>query len=185
MYLSYDFKLDLDGKPDTGTGGGKNVQFDAAAEYQKFLGILEPIQKKNWTDYYTPRSQKFWENGFTGADLEKEKYQMFMRDYMKCVENIDYNVGQFLNFLQHPQPNINLDTTLIIFTSYDGMFLGEHGFYDKRFMYEPSITIPLIMRGPKVIPQAMQNTNITQMVTNLDIGATLLEIAGAEKPPDV
>lgn len=102
-----------------------------------------------------------------------------MRDYMQSVIAVDESVGHVLDYLEKSG---EIDNTVIVYTSDQGFFLGEHGFFDKRFMYEPTLHTPLLMRYP---PMIRPGSITDKMVLNLDYGATFLDIAGAPKPDDV
>lgn len=107
------------------------------------------------------------------------KFQRYMRDYMKTVKSLDDNVGRVLDYLEE---NGLLDNTLVVYTSDQGFYMGEHGWFDKRFMYEESMHTPLIMRLPKGFDR---RGDITEMVQNIDYAPTFLELAGVEVPEDI
>ena len=102
-----------------------------------------------------------------------------MRDYAKTVKSLDDNVGRVLDYLEKEGL---LDNTLVVYTSDQGFYMGEHGWFDKRFMYEESMHTPLIMRLPKGFDR---RGDITQMVQNIDYAPTFLEIAGVQVPDDI
>lgn len=179
QYWSNDLKLDIGNMTDPGTGGGAAIGFDAKKAYDGFLNRLNEEQRKKWLDYYEPLSKAFYEANYTGQALEIDIYNRFMRDYMQSIAAVDESVGKVLNYLEEKG---ELDNTLVIYTSDQGFFLGEHGFFDKRFMYEPTLHTPLLMRYPKMI-EAGSVTD--KMVLNLDYGATFLEFTGIEKPEEV
>ena len=115
--------------------------------------------------------------GLTREEEALWKYQRFMEDYLACVASVDDNVGRVLDWLrEHDQ----LDGTLVIYTSDQGFFLGDHGWFDKRFMYEESLIMPLVMRYPPAISPRQVHDGI---VTNVDFARTLLEAAGVEPHP--
>jgi arylsulfatase A-like enzyme len=102
-----------------------------------------------------------------------------MRDYLACVQSVDDNVGRLLDWLD---ANDLRENTIVIYTSDQGFFLGDHGMYDKRFMYEESLRMPLLVRWPGVVkPGAVEQA----MTINADFPATMLEAAGAPVPPDM
>ena len=110
--------------------------------------------------------------GLRGDDLLKWKYQRFIKDYLRCVASIDDNVGRLLDFLDKEGLSKN---TVVIYTSDQGFFLGDHGWFDKRFMYEQSIHMPFLIRWPGVIrPGSTQSA----MALNVDFAPTFMEIAG-------
>jgi arylsulfatase A-like enzyme len=111
--------------------------------------------------------------------LRKWAYQIYMKRYLSCVAAVDENVGRLLDYLEKEGL---AEDTIVIYTSDQGFFLGEHGFYDKRFMYEPCLTTPLIVRYPPLTKAGAVNDN---MVLNIDHAPTLLQLAGAEHPTDM
>ena len=117
--------------------------------------------------------------GLTGDALLKWKYQRFIKDYLRCVASIDDNVGRLLDFLDKTGLSRN---TVVIYTSDQGFFLGDHGWFDKRFMYEQSIRMPFLIRWPGVIkPGSAQGA----MALNIDFAPTFMEIAGLPVPADM
>ena len=110
------------------------------------------------------------------ADLKKWKYQRYIKDYLRCVASIDDNVGRLLD---HLDAESIADNTIVVYTSDQGFFLGDHGWYDKRFMYEESLRMPYIMRYPNKIPAGTVNSN---MILNVDFAETFLDYAGSEIP---
>jgi arylsulfatase A-like enzyme len=103
---------------------------------------------KAWNEFYDPISEAFYKKNYTGTALEVDIYNKMMRDYMQTVKAVDDSVGDVLNYLDELGVTNN---TLIVYTSDQGFFLGEHGFFDKRFMYEPTVHTPLLMRYPPMI----------------------------------
>jgi arylsulfatase A-like enzyme len=117
--------------------------------------------------------------GLSGAALKKWKFTRYMQDYLACVQSVDDNIGRFLDFLD--QSGL-AENTIVIYTSDQGFFLGEHNFYDKRFMYEESLRTPFIVRWPKRIKAG---TVSKSMILNLDFAPTFLDAAGAKIPADM
>jgi len=114
-----------------------------------------------------------------GDELNRWKYQRYMQDYLACVQSVDDNVGRVLDYLDQ---NGLRDNTVVIYTSDQGFFLGDHGLFDKRFMYEPSLRMPFLVRWPGVTkPGAVQ----TAMAINADFAPTFMDIAGLRVPPDM
>ena len=107
------------------------------------------------------------------------KYQRYMKDYLRCVASVDDNVGRLLNHLDAAGLANN---TLVVYTSDQGFFLGDHGWFDKRFMYEEAYRMPLIMRLPGVIKPGSVNDDL---VMNLDFAPTFLDLAGIDIPADM
>jgi arylsulfatase A-like enzyme len=115
----------------------------------------------------------------SGQDLKKWKYQRYMRDYLACVQAVDDNVGRFLDWLDK---NGLAENTIVIYTSDQGFFLGEHNFFDKRFMYEESLRMPFLIRWPgKIKPGSVSKG----MILNVDFAPTLLDAAGVKAPADM
>src|SRR5215510_3750101 len=112
----------------------------------------------------------------TGDDLLRWKYQRYIKDYLRCVASVDDNVGRFLEFLDTSGLRTN---TVVIYTSDQGFFLGDHGWFDKRFMYEESLRMPLLIRFPRRIAAGSATD---AMALNIDFAETLLELAGASVP---
>src|SRR5690349_15407375 len=102
-----------------------------------------------------------------------------MQDYLACVQSVDDNVGRMLDWLDQ---NGLRENTVVIYTSDQGFFLGDHGWYDKRFMYEPSLRMPFIVKWPGVITAGSADSHLVQ---NLDLAQTFLEMAGVEQPKEM
>jgi arylsulfatase A-like enzyme len=117
--------------------------------------------------------------GLTGDALRKWAYQRYMQDYLRCVASVDDNVGRLLDYLDRERL---AEDTMVIYTSDQGFFLGEHGYFDKRFMYEESLRMPLLIRKPGEIKPGTVNRD---MVLNLDFAPTLLDVAGQAAPADM
>jgi|GEM_PF-186381 len=111
----------------------------------------------------------------TGDDLVRWKYQRFMQDYLACVQGVDDNVGKLLDYLDAAGL---ADNTIVIYSSDNGWYLGDLGLYDKRFMYEPGLRVPLIARGPGITP----GSTPAGFVANIDLAPTFLELAGLPVP---
>lgn len=178
MFRSSDLKLILPyGAKDPGTGGsnGGDGAKIWSADYERF----NDEQKKLWDEYYNPISEAFYQKNLKGDDLKKWMYERYIKDYLACVASVDENIGRLLEYLEKREM---IDNTLIIYTSDQGFFLGEHGWYDKRFMYEESMGTPLVMR----FGQRMNGNLVSdQLVLNLDIAPTILEAAGVDVPSDM
>ncbi|WP_449355221.1 sulfatase family protein [Virgibacillus natechei] len=117
--------------------------------------------------------------GLTDSELKSWKYQRYIKDYLKCVASIDDNVGRILNYLD--EENLT-DDTIVIYTSDQGFFLGDHGWYDKRFIYEESLRMPLLIRYPKEIKAG---SIVNDIGLNLDFASTFLDYAGVDIPADI
>jgi arylsulfatase A-like enzyme len=140
---------------------------------------MNEAQKKAWEAHYTPIKDDFLAQNLQGSDLHIWKYQRYMRDYLACIRSVDENIGRVLTYLEK---NGLLDNTLIVYTSDQGFYMGEHGWFDKRFMYEESFRTPLVMRLPKGF--SIQG-EIPQMVQNIDYAPTFIDMAGAEIPAEI
>jgi arylsulfatase A-like enzyme len=115
----------------------------------------------------------------SGEALKRWKYQRYMRDYLACVDSVDENVGRILDFLDEAGLAEN---TVVVYTSDQGFFLGDHGWYDKRFMYEESLRMPLLVRYP---PEIAPGSVAGAVALNLDFAPTLLDLAGVAPPADM
>ena len=136
-------------------------------------------QREAWDAAYGPKNKEFYESNLTGNDLAHWKYERYIKDYLRCVASLDDNIGRILNYLDLVGLTEN---TLVVYTSDQGFFLGDHGWWDKRFMYEESIRMPLLVRYPKEIKHDLINDNI---VLNIDFAPTLLDFAGVITSSDM
>jgi len=143
------------------------------------LNRMTPEQRQNWDSTYHPKNEKFINQKLKGEDLLNWKYQRYLKDYLRCIKSIDDQVGRLIGYLEKEGL---MDNTIIIYTSDQGFYMGEHGWFDKRFMYEESFRTPLIMRYPREI-KAGSKTNA--LVQNIDYAPTLLSLAGIEKPKEM
>ncbi len=138
---------------------------------------LTPEQRKAWDAAYGPKNEAFKEANLQGKDLVRWKYQRYIKDYLRCVDAVDENIGRVLDYLD--QAGL-ADNTIVVYSSDQGFYLGEHGWFDKRWMYEESLRTPLVVRWPgKVKPGSVNGEAI---VSNLDFAETFLEAAGVEVP---
>lgn len=142
-------------------------------------GGLTPEQRKAWDAAYTKENEEFRQANLQGEDLVRWKYQRYMKDYLRCVDSVDENVGRVLNYLDESGLAKN---TVVIYSSDQGFYLGDHGWFDKRWMYEESLKTPLLIRYPGTIQPGSVNND---MVMNLDFAETFLDLAGAEIPADM
>ncbi|WP_455622610.1 sulfatase family protein [Parabacteroides sp.] len=138
---------------------------------------MNPDQKAAWDAYYDPIIQDFKAKKRTGKELAEWKYQRYMHDYLRVIHSLDRNIGIVLDYLEK---NDLMDNTLIVYTSDQGFYMGEHGWFDKRFMYEESFRTPLMMRLP-----GGKKGDIPQLVQNIDYAPTFLELAGVPIPADI
>ena len=147
--------------------------------YEGILGCMNEEQRAQWDAFYGPIIEDFYRRDLKGKKLAEWKFQRYMRDYMKTVKSLDDNVGRVLDYLE---ANDMLKNTLVVYTSDQGFYMGEHGWFDKRFMYEESMRTPLIMRLPDDFDR---KGDIDEMVQNIDYAPTFLELAGVEVPEDM
>lgn len=147
--------------------------------YDRFVGRMDSAQRAAWDAFYDPIIKDFYKQNLTGKELAEWKFQRYMRDYAKTLKSLDDNVGRVLDYLKEKGL---LDNTLVVYTSDQGFYMGEHGWFDKRFMYEESMHTPLIMRLPKGLDC---RGDITELVQNIDYAPTFLELAGVEVPQDI
>lgn len=149
--------------------------------FSREVGRLTPKQLANWTRSYDQVNAALKESYPSMDDKEKMqwRYQRYMQDYLGTIRAVDENVGRVLDYLE---ANKLMDNTLIVYTSDQGFYLGEHGWYDKRFVYDESFKTPLLVAWPgKIAPKSTSST----MVQNLDYAQTFLEAAGIPAPADM
>jgi arylsulfatase A-like enzyme len=149
--------------------------------FSREVGRLTPAQLANWTRSYDQVNADLKESYPSMDDKEKMqwRYQRYMQDYLGTIRAVDENVGRVLDYLE---ANKLMDNTLIVYTSDQGFYLGEHGWYDKRFVYDESFKTPLLVAWPgKIAPKSTSTT----MVQNLDYAQTFLEAAGIPAPADM
>ncbi len=140
---------------------------------------MNDAQRAAWKKHYDPIVQRYLKDTPKGDNLYLWKYQRYMQDYLACIRSVDDNVGRVLDYLDE---NGLRDNTLVVYTSDQGFYLGEHGWFDKRFIYEESFRTPLLMRLPKGY---RKRGEINQLVQNIDYSATILDIAGIAIPKDI
>ncbi len=172
----YDLKLPVEYVAQQATDQNIKPRWDAVEGWRTTYYRMTAEQRAAWDEAYGPENNAFIEAGLTGRELAEWKYQRYIKDYLRCVASIDDNIGRFLDFLDDQGLTRN---TLIVYTSDQGFFLGEHGWYDKRFMYEPSLSTPLVIRFPGEI---QPGTVIDNMILNLDFAPTFLDYAGVAIP---
>ena len=147
--------------------------------YLYFLSRLEPEERAVYDAFYDSLAVDFHSRNLEGKALDEFKYQRYMRDYAKVVKTLDDNVGRVLDYLNEKGLDKN---TLIVYSSDQGFYMGEHGWFDKRFMYEESMRTPLVMK----LPEGFRlKGDIDALVQNIDFAPTFLELAGVEVPKDI
>jgi arylsulfatase A-like enzyme/lysophospholipase L1-like esterase len=172
MYWGHDMKFH--GKeslfPEYFLSGIANAQY----------GRMTERQKQKWDNAYTPKNNKLIADiksgKLKGRDVTKWKYQRYIKDYLRTIRAVDENVGRMLKYLDDTGLAKN---TIVIYSSDQGFYLGEHGWYDKRWMFEESLAMPFLIRWPGVIAP---NTESQTLIQNIDYGPTFLDIAGADIP---
>jgi len=147
--------------------------------YEKYIGRMDEGQRAAWDKFYGSIIDDFYKKNPQGKELANWKFQRYIRDYMKTVKSLDDNVGRVLDYLKEKGLD---DNTLVVYTSDQGFYMGEHGWFDKRFMYEECQRMPLIIRYPKAI-KAGSTSNAICM--NVDFAPTFLDFAGVEIPSDI
>ena len=153
----------------------KNPYFAWLSEAKR----LNPEEMEKWVNAYMPRQIEFLQIPKDEKSIAEWKFQSFMRDYMATIYSVDENVGRLLDYLD--QNNL-AQNTIVVYSSDQGFWLGENGWFDKRFMFEKSMRMPLIVKWPGVTDK---NKRVTQMVQNLDYAQTFLEMAGIKSPSDM
>ena len=174
MFPGYDLKLT---PPDSTAGETPFERTDRLywrAEYDR----MSSAERARWDAVYGPRNDAFRRSPLTGKDLDRWKYHRYIRDYLRCIASVDDNIGRVLDHLDAAGL---ADDTIVVYTSDQGFFLGEHGWFDKRFMYEEALRIPLIIRYPGALAPGISGS----MVQNLDLAPTFLDLAGAAVPSDM
>jgi arylsulfatase A-like enzyme len=154
-----------------------NWQFQRQLE--NTLARLTDEEREQWLAAYTPKNDAFWEASLEGDDRTRWNYQRYIKDYLRCIAAVDEGVGRVLDYLDEAGL---ADNTVVIYSSDQGFYLGEHGWYDKRWMYEESFRTPLLVRWPGTVQPGTVNGAI---VSNLDFAETFLEIAGVDIPSDM
>lgn len=153
-----------------------HADYDKSNIYNRFT----PAQKQPFYSYYENKvSREYDERKDTGEALVRWKYQRYLKDYLSVARSLDRNIGYLLDYLDKKGL---ADNTVVIYASDQGFYLGEHGWFDKRFMYEESLRTPFVMRYPGVIKPG---TVVPQMMLNIDWAPTILDMAGVKTPGDM
>lgn len=168
--LVYDLKmLDPAGELQTGY---RNL-------FMNHYGRMDSAQKAAWDAHYLPLIEAYKASPPTGRELAQWKFDRYMQDYLSCIQSVDDGVGELLDFLD--ESGLTEDT-IVVYTSDQGFYLGEHGWFDKRFMYEESFRTPLLVRYPREIAPGQK---LDQLVQNLDLAPTFLDYAKVAIPSDM
>ena len=153
--------------------------WDSYMSLMNEVNRMNPEQRIAWGKYYFPRNRRLLEARLTGKELDEWKYQNYIRDYMSVIKSVDESVGRVLDYLDSHGLT---DNTIIVYTSDQGFYMGEHGWFDKRFMYEESLRTPLLIAYPGHI---QPGTVCNKLVQNIDYAPTFLDLAGVSKPKEL
>jgi arylsulfatase A-like enzyme len=143
------------------------------------LARMTPPQREAWDAAFAAENEAFRADPPEGRELVRWKYQRYAKNYLRCVRGVDDSVGRLLAWLDEHDLAKN---TLVVYSSDQGFYIGDHGWYDKRWMYEESLRMPLVVRWPGVVEPGTRDTHLVQ---NLDYAPTFLELAGVDLPDDV
>jgi arylsulfatase A-like enzyme len=143
------------------------------------LKRFDENQRQDWLAAYTPKNEEMKAEQLEGEALATWKFNRYIKDYLRTIKSVDDGVGEVLDYLEE---NGLADNTIVVYTSDQGFYLGEHGWFDKRFMYEESFRTPLLVRYPKEIEAG---TTISKLVQNLDLAPTFLDYAGISVPNEM
>lgn len=145
------------------------------------VGRMDSMQRAAWDSVYGPMNEAF-EKAYphmSQKEVDHWRFERYMQDYLACIASVDDAVGQLLDYLDK---NGLAENTIVVYTSDQGMYLGEHGWFDKRFMYKESFRTPLLVRFPEEIKAG---SKFDQLVQNLDFAPTFLDYAGVQIPADI
>jgi len=151
-------------------------------DYKRWKGLymrMTDAQRKKWNAAYFPKNDAMRAANLKGKDLVRWKYQRYIKDYMRCIAAVDENVGRVLDYLDQSGLAKN---TVVFYSADQSFYLGEHGWFDKRFIYEESLRTPLLARWPGVITPGATTEALVQ---NLDMAETFLDLAGEPVPADM
>jgi len=168
MFPGYDLKITQAGKDEIVRDG-----------WGDWYDRMSDEQKKMWHDAYRDKNEAFHKANPQGQELALWKHRRYMEDYLSTIESVDESVGQLLDYLD---ANGLAENTIVVYTSDQGFYLGEHGWFDKRFMYEESLSTPMLFRYPQSIKKGWVSDKLVQ---NLDIAQTFLDYAGIDAPSDM
>lgn len=152
-----------------------HLDYDQVPGYRYF----SDENKKAFKDYYDKITKEFDDKKLSGKALTEWKYQRYIKDYLATANGLDRNIGKILDYLDKTGLSKN---TVVIYASDQGFYMGEHGWFDKRFIYEESLKTPFIIRYPGVITPG---TKVDQLISNIDWAPTVLDLAGADIPEEI
>lgn len=160
--------------------GGAQLTPDQDKMLERYLeSRYTPEQKKALAAYYDKITREYEGKKLSGKELVEWKYQRYLREYLSTAASLDRNIGKLLDYLDETGL---ADNTIVIYGSDQGFYLGEHGWFDKRFIYEESLRTPFVPRYPGVVKPG---TEVTELVLNIDWAPTFLDIAEAPIPEDI
>ncbi|HSI69082.1 MAG TPA: sulfatase [Gillisia sp.] len=169
MYDGHDLKISVEKGSDSLRHNPWKTDFDR----------MTKAQRDQWNEAYRPKNDAFHDANLSGKELAEWKGQRYLQDYLATIASVDEGVGRILDYLEE---NGMIENTIIVYTTDQGFYLGEKGFFDKRFMYEESMAMPLLIQYSPEIPAGSEVTALTQ---NLDFAPTFLDFAGANIPEDM
>ncbi len=176
MYLSYDLKLEQHEYE-----GDLEDMADGWAEYwtSDFYGRMSEQQKARWDTYYTEANKEYQTVKHDAKALLEWKYRRYMHEYLGTIHSMDRDIGRVLDY---PDETGLAENTIVVYTSDQGFYIGEHGWFDKRYMYEESMRTPLMVR---YLAGIKAGQTVSEMVQNIDYAPTLLDFAGVTVPTDM
>lgn len=157
----------------------RDLKVYADFEKDDVYARLEPERKKIVKGYHDKISKELEDKKLTGKALVEWKYQRYIKDYLSTANSLDRNIGKVLDYVDK---NDLARNTVIIYASDQGFYMGEHGWFDKRFIYEQSLKTPFVIRYPGVIKPG---TKVEQLTSNIDWAPTVLDLAGTKIPEDI
>lgn len=169
MYEGHDLKMSVEKGSDELAHNPWKTDFER----------MTPKQRDLWNKAYRPKNDKMHEAHFNERELSAWKGQRYLQDYLSTIASLDEGVGKILDYLDKSGLANN---TIVVYSSDQGFFLGEKGWFDKRFMFEESLRMPLLIRYPKVVKPG---TTVNALIQNLDFAETFLDFAGVKIPPDM
>jgi arylsulfatase A-like enzyme len=154
------------------------IQSSLRKFFESQINRMNPKQREAWDKAYEKEIKYFKEAKLKGNALLEWNYQRYLEDYLRCIASVDDNIGRVLDYLEK---NGLSENTLVVYTSDQGFYLGEHGWFDKRFMYEESFRTPLVMK----LPSKIKKGKIDRLVQNIDYAPTFLDLAGLAIPEEI
>lgn len=167
MYEGHDLKMSI-------ASGSDSLRFDP---WPHLFNRMNAQQRENFNNNYRPKNDEFHAHKYNEEETALWKYQRYVSEYLATIASVDESVGEMLDYLQRQGL---LENTIVIYCSDQGFYLGEHGWFDKRFMYEESMKMPFVIRYPK---QIKAGTEVAKLTQNIDFAPTLLDMCGIETPP--